>query len=522
MYTKIKNILNNKDADLELKNKLFDYIYKSVVLNVIPTNLIPITKYVDIFTTNTPSTIYSTVGDVNLSYKDFYNYLNKTTNFNLYYTTNIDYRFVGYSHYARNTKPRLIIDYNDSRNSTIIKTTWDSYRNLFSGYNTYYDNYTLESISELRNMQTIIETIKSKLNKHIFLWINRGIVLNCKSKTLIVRKEILDENETKILAILLNLCEEGTYTQESLTETLQKTKEQILQELKEEHLKDIDLDKINSDMFHKAILKKLTSAQEKVISDLETQKENLERKFENLMEDLLNEKLKLLDITNKSTTIFDNVNNIIQRYINNNILYKGDVSINNSNEIEIELCFKITPVTYMDLDILESAVNVRPFSTPISKEWMKRVAKGEVTLALTPQKFLIRINPMDIMFRKVIIVKRLYYKNNMSYIGSNNGHAHWNGYDTQGCLGNFSIPVTEACKTLNLEKLIALTVQYATSIAPADAAGFRTINSPLIIDNEHKTILYDAYNELTGLELDKFIYEGDNYEYPRDTNTTNE
>lgn len=520
MYTKIKNILNNKEADLELKNKLFNYVYKSIVLNVIPTNLIPITKYIDIFTTNMSTTIYNTVGDVNHSYKDFYNYLNNTADYNIYYTNNIDYRFITYSRFVQNTKPRLVIENNESRYSTVIKTTWDSYRNLFMGYNEYYENYTLESISELRNMQTIIETIKSKLNQRTFLWINKGIVLNCKSKTLIVKREVLEENETKILAILLNLCEEGTYTQESLTETLQKTKEQILQELKEEYLRDIDLDKINSDIFHKAIIKKLTKAQEQRISDLEIQKERIEDNFENIMSELLIEKLKLLDITTKSTSIFDNVNNIIQRYIDNNILYRGNVSVNNNNEIEIDLCFKITPVTYIDLDILSSAINARPFNSLASKEWMRQVAKGEATLALAPQRLLIKINPADNVFRRVIIAKQLYYKNNMSYVGSLNGHAYWNGINSQGCLGNFSIPISEACKTLNLEKLIALTVQYATSIAPADTAGFRSINNPLIIDNEYKTILYDAYNELTGLELDKFIYEGDTYEYPRDTNIT--
>ena len=345
-----------------------------------------------------------------------------------------------------------------------------------------------------KNIDYIINNITSYSETNTIIWLGKGTYYVARNNILVCQEsELSSGNLDKCFAIMIKFAQKRGLTLEQAklimevmnynTSLLTPEEEGILQSFLFTYELDKHIDRIKD---------KLQYQLRDCDSNLSTILHNYEIG--------LHQKQELIKFNNYITgnlkqTMYE-MNDLITSYKKLNYISHTNLQIN-GDYLEIIIYTKILPVLYMDLNILKSTLNSNGYDlSDTEKElFLQMIEKENLTLAVPPCKTKLYV-PISRNRERII--------EHSSPTGMQiNGHASYN------CLGTFGPSIIESFTQFNLKKLIALLIQYLQSISPADLAGKKSINCPIIIDEDGETIKYvysSAQKWLEGKKLSEIQY----------------
>lgn len=225
------------------------------------------------------------------------------------------------------------------------------------------------------------------------------------------------------------------------------------------------------------IKNKLITAQKDQIDLCNTNLENLQRSYSQALELRKQAYFKIQCLENTSI----NINNKLSYLREKEIIVDYDIIINATyqNTILLNIAWYPLPIAYYEKEILEKSIeNILPPGDLDALDLAKKLNNDELIMYNFPIKTSITID------------EKIDFKtNSLLFNGPSeliNKHAMCNS--GKGCRGSFALPFQEASNEINLNKYIALVMQFYQSISVGDPYGNESIRNLIIADKEGNII----------------------------------
>lgn len=375
----------------------------------------------------------------------------------------------------------------DKRFGTNLRyTSFDSLSSYYEGPE--YINWST------KNIDYIINNITSYSETNAIIWLGKGTYYVTRNNILVCQESELSSTILdKCFAIMIKFAQKKGLTLEQaklIMETMTYDKSLLTPE---------EETTLQSFLFTYELEEHIDRIKDRLKYQMRECDSNLSTILRNY-ELGLHQKQELMEFNNYITgnlkqTMYE-MDDLINSYKKLNYISHTHLQIN-GDYLEIIIYTKILPVLYMDLNILKSTLNSGGYELSNTEKelFLQMIEEENLTLAVAPCKTKLCVPISRGRERRI---------EHSSPTGMQiNGHASYN------CLGTFGPTVIESFTQFNLKKLVALIIQYLQSISPADLAGKKSINNPIIIDEDGETIKYvysSAHKWLEGKKLSEIQY----------------
>ena len=345
-----------------------------------------------------------------------------------------------------------------------------------------------------KNIDYIINNITSYSETNTIIWLGKGTYYVARNNILVCQESELSSTILdKCFAIMVKFAQKRGLTLEQAKQIMEVMKYDTSLLTPEEE------NTLQSFLFTYELEEHIDRIKDRLKYQLRDCDSNLTTILHNY-ENGLRQKQELVEFNNYITgnlkqTMYK-MDDLINSYKKLNYVSHTNLQIN-GDYLEIIIYTKILPVLYMDLNVLKSTLNSNGYElSDTEKElFLKMIKEENLTLAVAPCKTKLCVPISRTKERRI---------EHSSPTGMQiNGHASYN------CLGTFGPSVIESFTQFNLKKLVALIIQYLQSISPADLAGKKSINNPIIIDEDGETIKYvysSSHKWLEGKKLSEIQY----------------